>query len=68
MMTISLTVKHVAGIFNKSEFTIRRWVLDEREIIFDGYIYLPEKDPAGNWLFKRVKLIEHRVATCSNVK
>lgn len=66
-MTISLTVKHIAEIFCRSEFTIRRWIQEERDFIFDGYIYLPEKDPAGNWLFKK-KLIEQHKATCSNVK
>lgn len=53
---MGLTVKNIAEIFNKSDFTIRRWIQEERKIIFDGYIYIPEKDPAGNWLFKKRKL------------
>lgn len=58
---MNFTVKELAVIFRKSEYTIRRWAQTASEglseIIFDGFVYSPEKDPAGSWLFKKKKLV-----------
>ncbi len=54
-MTIYLTVNDLTLIFSNSRWTIYRWVNEGKRIVFDGYEYVHELDPAGNWRFKRVK-------------
>ena len=47
-----MTVKDVAGLFQKSEKTIRRWIEEGKDIRFDGQVYVPKKDPSGHcWTF-----------------
>ena len=50
-MRQTTTVQNLSKLFHRDAQTIRRWIDEGREIVFDGWRYVPEKDPAGNWLF-----------------
>lgn len=46
------TVKDVAERFKKTDFTVRRWINEGREVVIDGVKCEPKKDPGGrDWVF-----------------